>query len=357
MEKTDAVAALAALAQDNRLDATAAQQGLSLVGDLGSLVGLLGFVGPSIPLLTDSTGKALVSLPSVATVVNLLQSNTNVDILSTPHIMTMDNEKAEISVGQRVPVVRGIAPVAAAGALAGLGGLQQVAYEDVKLKFTITPHVNSAGEVRIELDQEVSDLGGEVAIGNGLKQPIITNRDVKNTVVAKDQQTIAIAGLVGDRKSDTESKVPFFGDIPIIGWLFKTWSDSKAKTNLLIVLTPYIVRDDADFQKIYDRKMRERRDFVEAYFSEARVYNPYIDYDKKTGPLGSLLSAVDWELDKIENGGPGHGEQVIMPDGAFRVRKIGDESSPAPESSEHTSSPPPFAPPSGPEMVSPPPEG
>jgi general secretion pathway protein D len=310
---------LAELARSNRLDGNNIGPVIDAATNLSSLLGFLAFQGPGIEVIPGLT------LPSVGAVLNLLQSNTNVDILSTPHIMTTDNEKAEISVGQRVPVVRGIAPVGGAGAL-GIGGLQQVAYEDVKLKFTITPHVNSIGEVRLELEQEVSDLGGQVAVGNGLTQPIITNRSVKNTVVAKDQQTIAIAGLISDRKSDTESKIPFFGDIPIIGWLFKTWTDNKAKTNLLIVLTPYIVRDDEDFRKIYDRKMRERQEFVEAYFSDARVYNPYIDYDKKTGPLGALMYSVDWEMQKIENGGVGHGEQLIGNDsvGFTGGRRVGN---------------------------------
>ena len=265
--------------------------------------------------------------------------------------MTTDNEKAEISVGQRVPVVRGIAPVGGAGL--GLGGLQQVAYEDVKLKFTITPHVNSDGEVRIELEQEVSDLGGQVSVGNGLTQPIITNRNVKNVVVAKDQQTIVIAGLISDRKGDTESKIPFFGDIPIVGWLFKTWTDNKSKTNLLIVLTPYIVRNDDDFRKIYERKMRERKEFVEAYFSDARVYNPYIDYDKKTGPVGELNRVIEYEMEKIENGGKGHGELLIGPsDASFGTGRgvsggngtSGGEPPPPPDGDGDTSAPPPAPP-------------
>lgn len=313
--------ALAALIADGRLDGNTVGPVVDAASNLSSLLGFLAFQGPGVEILPGLT------LPSVGAVLNLLQSNANVDILQTPHIMTTDNEKAEISVGQRVPVVRGIAPAGAGGL--GLGGLQQVAYEDVKLKFAITPHVNSVGEVRIELEQEVSDLGSQISVGNGLTQPIITNRSVKNVVVARDQQTIVIAGLISDRKGDTESKIPFFGDIPIIGWLFKTWSDTKRKTNLLIVLTPYIVRDEGDFRKIFERKMKERRDFVEAYFSDSRVYNPYIDYDKKTGPLGELLRAVGYEMAKIENGGKGHGEQLIVPgEATFKSgRAIGDEHS------------------------------
>lgn len=276
-----------------------------------SLLGVAAFQGPPVPGSQEIFGFAV---PSFGFVLNALQGNSNVNVLSTPHVMTTDNEKAEISVGQRVPVVRGIAPISGGASSFGFGGLQQVAYEDVKLKFSVTPHVNVDNEVRIELEQEVSDLGGNVPVGNGLNQPIITNRSAKTTVVVGDQQTVVIGGLISDREGDSESKVPLLGDIPIIGWLFKNWNDQKAKTNLVLVLTPYVVRDEADFQKIYERKIRERRQFLETYYGYGTEYNPYIDYDKKTGPLGKLVSSLDTELMKLENGGPGlPGEKLITP--------------------------------------------
>lgn len=294
-----------------------------------SLLGVAAFQGPPVPGSQEVFGFAV---PSFGFVLNALQSNANVNVLSTPHVMTTDNEKAEISVGQRVPVVRGIAPISG-GANFGFGGLQQVAYEDVKLKFSVTPHVNVDNEVRIELEQEVSDLGGNVPVGNGLNQPIITNRSAKTTVVVGDQQTVVIGGLISDRENDSESKVPLLGDLPIIGWLFKNWNDQKAKTNLVLVLTPYVVRDEGDFRKIYERKVRERRQFIETYYGYAADYNPYVDYDKKTGPLGHLIGRLDFELQKIENGGEGlPGERLITPEATVtplrrgEVRTIGDAS-------------------------------
>jgi general secretion pathway protein D len=291
---------------------------------LDSLIGVLAFQGPSVPGSAEAFG---FPVPSFGVVLNALQTNANVNVLSTPHIMTTDNEKAEISVGERIPVVRGIAPVGGAGgALGGFGGLQQVAYEDVKLKFTVTPHVNDSGEMRIEIEQEVSDLGGNVPVGNGLSQPIITNRTAKTVVVVRDQQSVVLGGLISDRENDSESKIPILGDIPLFGWLFKNWSDSKSKTNLILVLTPYVIRDESDFKKIYDRKMAERREFIETYYGVAQEYNPYIDYDKKTGPVGKLVGAVDMELMKAENGGPGlPGEVVITPEAEISLIPQGEE--------------------------------
>jgi general secretion pathway protein D len=309
----------------SRADASTVTPLVDAASNLGSMLGLLAFRGPSF-------GKEQFGfpVPSIGATLQLLQTNSNVDILSTPHLMTTDNEKAEISVGQKVPVVRGIQTTAGAGAL-GFGGLQNVQAEDVKLKFTITPHVNASGEVRLEIEQEVSDLGGEVKIGNGLTQPIITSRTVKTTVVAGDQQTVVIGGLISDRKQDAESKVPFLGDLPIIGWLFKTWSADKAKTNLLIVLTPYIVRGNEDYHRIYEKKLAERKEFVEAYFTDSRSYDPYIDYDKKTGPLGLLVQEISTESQRLENGGPGVGGEVPVGVSFPNVKKPDPTAPPAPD--------------------------
>jgi len=294
------------------LDATTATAALDSATGLENLLGWVAFHGPPVPGSQELFG---FPVPSFGFVLNALQNNANVDVLSTPHIMTTDNEKAEISVGKRVPVVRGISPVGGVAGGLGFGGLQQVAYEDVKLKFTVTPHVNVDDDIRLEVEQEVSDLGENIAVGNGLTQPVITSRTAKTTIVVRDQQTMVMGGLIGTRKADTERKFPILGDIPIIGWLFKTWNDDEQKTNLILVLTPYIVRERGDFEKIYDRKMAERKEFIEAFYGTAQDYNPYIDYDKKSGPLARLNKVLDDELIKAENGGPGlPGETLITPE-------------------------------------------
>jgi general secretion pathway protein D len=297
-----------------RLDPTSLTGVVDASTAFDALLGAIAFQGPGIPGTEELFG---FTVPSFGFVLNALQSSSNVNILSTPHIMTTDNEKAEISVGERVPVLRGFTSGAGGGggALGGFGFAQQVSFEDVKLKFTVTPHVNDSGEIRCEIEQEVSDIGGSIAVGGGIEQPIITSRTAKTTVVVRDQQSVVLGGLISDRKTDTESKFPLLGDIPIIGWLFKNWSDTESKTNLMLVITPYVVRNESDFAKIYERKMRERREFVEAFYGRATDYNPYIDYDKKTGPLGKLISTLDYELMRIENGGRGvPGEEEITPE-------------------------------------------
>lgn len=305
--------AASSLATASLTGGTSGGGSLSSAAGLANFIGFLAFRGPAIPGSEDTFGFAL---PSFGAVLNALQTNTNVDVLSTPHLMTTDNEKAEISVGQRVPVLKGSS--FGGGGQGGFGGfgfpMQQVAYEDVKLKFAITPHVSGDDTVRLELEQEVSDIGGRQDVGNGITQPIITNRSAKTTVVARDQQTLVIGGLISTRQSDSESKIPLLGDLPLVGWLFKGRNADQDKTNLLVVLTPYVVRSSEDFRKIYERKMKERKEFVEAYYGDASKYNPFIDYSKKTGPLGKIVSHLDGELQKAENGGPGlPGEVVVQP--------------------------------------------
>ncbi len=315
------IALLQALERTGRLDQSSAALGLELVDSLSQGIGLFSFTGPAITLIEDAAGNPIVSFPSVGAVVNLLQGNSNVDILSTPHLMTTDNEKAELSVGDKVPVSKGTSFAGAGGI--GLSAQQQIGFEDVKLKFTVTPHVNADNEVRIELEQEVADISGQVNIG-GVSNPIISSRSIKSVVVTADQRTVVIGGLMQDRKSDSESKVPFFGDIPVIGWLFKNWSDTSKKTNLILLLTPYIVRDEDDFRKIYELKMKERQAFIDSYFTDARRYDPYIDYDRKTGPLGKLVQAIDLEMQRVENGGKGiEGEELFGP-ASFGDRKVGN---------------------------------
>ncbi|MDP2344175.1 MAG: type II secretion system secretin GspD [Deltaproteobacteria bacterium] len=360
------IALLQALERSGRLDQSSAALGLELVDSLSQGIGLFSFTGPAITLIEDAAGNPIVSFPSVGAVVNLLQGNSNVDILSTPHLMTTDNEKAELSVGDRVPVNKGTSFTGAGGL--GLGAQQQITYEEVKLKFTITPHVNADDEVRVELEQEVSDISGQVNIG-GVNNPIISSRTVKSVVVTADQRTVVIGGLMQDKKSDSESKVPFFGDIPVIGWLFKNWSDTSKKTNLILLLTPYIVRDEEDFRKIYDLKMKERQAFIDSYFTDARRYDPFIDYERKTGPLGKLVQAIDLEMQRIENGGKGiEGEELLGP-ANFGDRKVGnghdghdttepdgdgDGGTTAPEGGGEVAPPPPTTPPPAAELPPPP---
>lgn len=271
---------------------------------LGSLLGTLGIMGPTFELNGNP-------IPSFGAVLNLLDTYSDFDILSTPSIMTIDNEKAEMSVGEKIPILKGTS------AVQGMSiPLQNVTYEDVDLKFAVTPHIGDDDSLRIEIEQDVNEIGGyETLLGQ--RQPKIRTKHTKATIATRDQQTVVISGLMSKSKSSTENKWPILGDIPILGWFFKNRESTEQKKNLLLVLTPYIVRSDEDFQRIYDRKMRERETLAKMYFGDKiSTYDPYIDYSKKRGPMTRLVDQVDAELQRAENGGPGlPGETVIRAHG------------------------------------------
>ncbi|MEW5848382.1 MAG: type II secretion system secretin GspD [Myxococcota bacterium] len=291
---------------------------------LSSFLGFLAFRGPGVPV---RVGNQTVDLPSFGAVLNALEQDGNVDVLSTPHILTTDNVKAEILVGQTVPFASGFTSNLGGGAISSFVPIVSVQRQDVALKFVITPHVNTSNFVRLELDQEVSDLGATVEVSPGQKQPTTTKRTAKTTVVVKDEQTVIIGGLISDKRTHSESKIPVLGDVPWLGFLFRTPHTELRKTNLMIILTPHIIRSDEDFRRIYERKLQERQEFVEAFYGVNAPYLGPVDFERKVGAYGSLHTRIRDEMMKVENGGPGlPGESVITPESAtISTSKPSDE--------------------------------
>jgi general secretion pathway protein D len=260
-----------------------------------TLLGLAaGVIGPPIPNAAQTLGlPASVSsdIPSFGVLVRALQQNNDVNVLSTPHLLIMNNEDGEISVGQNLPFQG--ASVGGTGGLAGLGGLgfaTPVQRTDVALKMKLTPHVNEHDMIRLEVDQEIQDILSPNFNGLG---PATSKRSAKTTVVARDQQTIVIGGLMSDRNVERVTKIPFLGDIPIIGFFFRNTTKTVQKTNILIALTPYVITDQSDLRRVLEKKLKERREFVER-FGTQDVVTPEaeIDYRRKRGMLEEINRAA-----------------------------------------------------------------
>jgi len=233
-------------------------------------------------------------LPSFGAIMIALQENSDVNVLSSPHILTTDNEEATITVGKNVPFVMGFTGYGG-GASSRTGGyysnpVVSIQRQDVALTLKLTPQINESDYIRLKVEQEITELtkGGDVRTG-----PITNKRTAKTTVVMKDQQTVVIGGLMQDKSSEGISKVPFLGDIPLLGWLFRYSDNTKEKTNLLLFLTPYIIKDPGDFRKIFKRKMAERKEFVDRFFGDAKEIKIAIDYTRKIGPLGDVHRTLD----------------------------------------------------------------
>jgi general secretion pathway protein D len=283
---------------------------------------LAGIQGPIIPEIE----KLGLKIPAFGVVLHALQTSSDVNVLSTPHILTSDNEEAEITVGQNVPFQAGFAPgnlsalstaaPGAAGALTGLTGLGNffapINRQNVELKLTIKPQINDSDYIRLVISEQTE----EIASQDRVLGPTTSKRSAKTTVVAKNQETVVIGGIMQDRTIDSVRKVPILGDLPILGHLFRETDRKKVKTNLLLFLTPYIIRDQSDFRAIFERKMKERQEFVEEFYGQVPGYEHSVDFSRKAGPLARLNQAMIREEQKVENGGPGaQGERVIEPMG------------------------------------------
>jgi general secretion pathway protein D len=145
--------------------------------------------------------------------------------------------------------------------------------------------------------------------------PTTSKRSVKSQVLARDQSTIVIGGLIQERNVRSISKVPFLGSLPLIGWLFRDTVTTKTKTNLLLFLTPYIIRDESDYRRIYERKRKEQQEFIEQFYGRQPRYEVETDFTRKTGPYARMRAAVIEEVSKLEHGGRGSpGERIIAPD-------------------------------------------
>jgi general secretion pathway protein D len=219
-------------------------------------------------LTSVSSTATLSSAVNIGAVLEALDSNGLVNVLSTPNILTSDNKEAEIIVGQNVPF-QGSSTVSS--------GVTTTSIErkDVGITLKIKPQISEGDYIRMDLSQEISAIGSTVTVGNGSTDRITTKRSAKTNVVVKDNEMIVIGGLIQDQDDETVSKVPFLGDIPGLGWLFKTKSTSKSKTNLMILLIPHIVKDNADLATISDS---QRTKFGDA----AKKIEP-VDVQKEIG--------------------------------------------------------------------------
>lgn len=177
--------------------------------------------------------------------VRALQSDSRLEVIQRPMIMCQDNQKANITVGQQVPMVRGTQTTDAGQTNAS------VEYEKVGIILDVEPHINPDGFVFLKVKPEISGVTtSAIDLGNGIKAPIITERSAETTVAVKDGETVVIGGLITTSENEAESKVPFLGDIPGLGILFRSTTRSKNKTELLIALTPRVVRTVEDGRRL-----------------------------------------------------------------------------------------------------------
>lgn len=204
--------------------------------------------GFQVGYLSDSSELGLILLNASAT-------DSNFNILSTPQILTIDNQEAEINVGEEFPVPSDITSD-------DDGDISySFDYKNAGLKLKITPHITKGGKITLDLYQEVNETK-ETTIADTVTSYVpktVTTRDLKTRISILDGKTIVVGGLIQNKKEESVIKVPILGDIPVLGWLFKSKDVTYEKTNLMVFITPKIVTNISKLEKITQQKIEEQK--------------------------------------------------------------------------------------------------
>lgn len=235
-----------------RLGGIIARSGSGFVTSMKDLPSgpLFGIVGEGI---TIGSGSSAVTFPNMASFITAMKNNTDVNIISAPQIITMDNREAEIKVGQNVPYLT----KEDTDSTNINRTVRSYDYRDVGVTLKITPQINQDGNVRMKVFQEISSLVTSDSIDN--YAPTTLKRSATTTVMVRDRNTMVIGGLIGETLSLNDYKVPGLGDIKGLGWLFKTHTKKSEKTNLYIFITPIVIDSDTKADELYRQKYGEYR--------------------------------------------------------------------------------------------------
>jgi general secretion pathway protein D len=261
----------------------------------GIITGLTGFTTGGmgnfldIPVTTtDSNGTTTtttLTVPGFAALFNLNEFRGAINVLSTPQILTSDNKEAEIVVGENVPFIsqKESDPARAQSVFTS------IERKDVGITLRLTPQIAEGDFVKLDIYQEISALKQESTLVVLTVGPTTTKRSTKTSVVVKDNQTVVIGGLMQEREEENINKMPILGDIPLIGWLFKNKSVDKTKTNLLVFITPHIVKEAEHLAKLTDKKQTDFARAENMYAQGELLVQFRDDTDEKR--ISEILSA------------------------------------------------------------------
>jgi general secretion pathway protein D len=194
---------------------------------------------------------------------------TDVKILSAPSLMVLDNRTATLQVGDQVPIVTQSA-VSTTNPDAPI--VNSVSLRDTGIILNVTPRVNAGGLVLLDIDQEVSNVVSTQS--SGIDSPTIQQRRITTSVAVKNGSSIALAGLMRERLSDTETKVPFFGDLPLLGSAFRTKANATQRTELLVLISPRVVTSHEETELVTEDLIRRMQSLQANYFPDIMVQAP-----------------------------------------------------------------------------------
>ncbi|MEW6602453.1 MAG: secretin N-terminal domain-containing protein [Nitrospirota bacterium] len=210
-----------------------------------------------VPITSISTSGSVSSqtltAPGFAALFSLSEFRDAINVLSTPQILTSDNQEAEILVGENVPFIS----QRERDATTATTVLNSITRTDVGIKLQITPQITEGDYVKLDIFQEISSVKSASDVILTTVGPTTTKRSTKTSVLVKDGRTVVIGGLMQEKDEESVTKVPLLGDIPLIGWLFKFKSVSSKKTNLLVFLSPHVVKETSELAQLTEKKHKE----------------------------------------------------------------------------------------------------
>ena len=244
--------------------------------DLFNVLNGVGGLNPQTARLPAAGAFAVLNnSESFQAFLTALQTRTNVKVLSAPHVIAADNREASILVGRSIPILTSTSTNILQGAT---GQVNTVQYRDTGKILSVLPQVNSKGLVNLEIRQEVSDVGDEAFGATG--SPSFTTREVNTTLVVQNGETVLIGGIIDDRISHGRSGVPYLMDIPVLGRAFRSERDTVDRTELLITITPFVIRNREEARQVTDdfssriEGLRELRDAMHKLQRSRRERDP-----------------------------------------------------------------------------------
>jgi len=201
--------------------------------------------------ISDGAGGIVTqTIPNVPLLLSMLETLTALDVLSEPHLMTEDNTEASITIGEEVPFITGRQSSLQQGAQQS-SVFSQIQREEVGIKMLVTPQISAGDTVSLTLEVEVSQtIASSVGLDPNLVGPTVSLALVKNQMVVRDKGTAIMGGLISESVSRSRAQMPFFGDLPLLGWLFRSKNDSRSKRNLVVLITPHILPEGIDAERI-----------------------------------------------------------------------------------------------------------
>jgi general secretion pathway protein D len=279
-------------AGDGDGDGDGAGDGDGTIGDLADSVVSSLVAAASKNTLRDTDGDGVIDRGTLITgIITASARDGDAEILSAPHILTTDNEEAEIKVGANIPIITSRVQSAQGISQAAndLATSVNVERQDIGVTLRVTPQISEGDNVRLEIFQEITDINDALSQDTGDPEEVgvsLSNRKVENTVVVADGETVVIGGLISDDYNDTVTKVPWLGDIPFLGWLFKSTTRSLVKTNLLVFLTPHIVRESPE---LASQTIRKREEFRARSVDPAELEGDEVETEEERRQLAESL--------------------------------------------------------------------